>query len=149
MVDVLRHGSWGQALQTWAFLLQLPLHQAVASLNHLPDETGVGLGGIEVAAAPQHQGLVPSVKGGEKVYHRHDEKGLNWEPAGSGQEQGSAGERRRHLGTSGRFRVTAVIGAAENHIQMVLGKKDVFPRILPAKRVFLIQTGIWGRSVMG
>ena len=34
--------------------------------------------------------LIPSVKGGEKVdhcgggivYHRHDEKGLNWEPGG-------------------------------------------------------------------
>ena len=61
MVDVLRHGSWRQALQKWAFLLQFPLHQAVAPLNHLPDETVVGLGGIEVPAAPQHQGLVQSV----------------------------------------------------------------------------------------
>ena len=61
VVDVLRHRSWGQALETWAFLLQFPLHQAVAPLNHLPDEAGVGLGGIEVAAAPQHQGLVQSV----------------------------------------------------------------------------------------
>ena len=44
VVDVLRHGSRGQALETWAFLLQFPLHQAVAPLNHLPDEAGVGLG---------------------------------------------------------------------------------------------------------
>ena len=61
MVDVLRHGNWGQALQKWAFLLQLPLHQAVAPVHHLPDEAGVGLGGIEVPAAPQHQSLVQSV----------------------------------------------------------------------------------------
>ena len=61
VVDVLRHRSWGQALQKWAFLLQFPLHQAVAPLNHLPDETVVGLGGIEVPAAPQHQSLVQSV----------------------------------------------------------------------------------------
>ena len=40
---------------------QLPLHQAVAPLNHLANEAGVGLGGIEVAAAPQHQSLVQSV----------------------------------------------------------------------------------------
>ena len=32
-------------------------------------------------------------RGGGIVYHRHDEKELNWEPGGvgSGQEQGSAG----------------------------------------------------------
>ena len=43
-----------------AFLLQLPLDQPVASLDHLPDEAGVVVAGVEVAAAPQDQGLVYS-----------------------------------------------------------------------------------------
>ena len=67
------------------------------------------------------------------MYHRHDEKGLNWEPGGV---RSGAGVRRREETTPRDVREIpsyAVIGAAENHIQMVLGKKDVFPRILPAK----------------
>ena len=59
VVDVLRHRSWGQGTQTWALLLQLPLHQAVAPVHHLPDEAGVQ--GAEITAAPQHHGLVDGV----------------------------------------------------------------------------------------
>ena len=45
----------------WTFLLQLPLHQAVAPVHHFPDEGAVLLQGTEIAAAPQHQGLVDGV----------------------------------------------------------------------------------------
>ena len=41
-----------------AFLLQLPQHQPVAPLDHLPDEAVVVVKGIEVAAAAQHECLV-------------------------------------------------------------------------------------------
>ena len=44
-----------------AFLLQLFLHQAVAPVHHLPDEAGVLVERVEIAAAPQHQGLVDGV----------------------------------------------------------------------------------------
>ena len=53
---------------------------------------------------------VPSVKGGEKVYHcgggivyhRHDEKGLNWEPGGirSGAGVRSSGVSQESTGSS-------------------------------------------------
>ena len=43
------------------FLLQLSLDQAVAFPDHLPDESGVIIAGVEVPAAPEHQGLVDSV----------------------------------------------------------------------------------------
>ena len=53
---------------------------------------------------------VPSVKGGEKVYHcgggivyhRHDEKGLNWEPSGirSGAGVRSSGVSQESTGSS-------------------------------------------------
>ena len=61
VVDVLRHRGWGQGTQTWALLLQLPLHQAVAPVHHLADEAGVLLKGVEVAAAPQHESLADGV----------------------------------------------------------------------------------------
>ena len=38
-----------------------PLYQAIASLHHLPDEAGVVVGGVEIAAAPQDEGLVDGV----------------------------------------------------------------------------------------
>ena len=44
-----------------SFLLQLPPYQPVAPVNHLSDEAGVFSGGIEVPAAPQHEGLVQGV----------------------------------------------------------------------------------------
>ena len=61
VVDAFRHRGWGQGPQASHFLLQLPLCQAIASLHHLPDEAGVVVGGVEIAAAPQHQGLVDGV----------------------------------------------------------------------------------------
>ena len=44
-----------------AFLLQLPLDQPVASLDHLPDEAGVVVAGVKIAAAPQDEGLINGV----------------------------------------------------------------------------------------
>ena len=44
-----------------SFLLQLFLYQPVAPVHHLADETGVGVDGIEIAAAPQHESLVQGV----------------------------------------------------------------------------------------
>ena len=44
-----------------AFLLQLSQHQPVAPLDHLPDDSGVVVKGIEVATAPQHECLVKGV----------------------------------------------------------------------------------------
>ena len=44
-----------------AFLLQLPLDQPVASLDHLPDEAVVVVAAVEVPAAPQDEGLVDGV----------------------------------------------------------------------------------------
>ena len=38
-----------------------PCYQAIASLHHLPDEAGVVVGGVEIAAAPQDEGLVDGV----------------------------------------------------------------------------------------
>ena len=61
VVDVLRHRSWRQGLQMRAFLLQLPQHQPVAPVNHLPGEAGVVVGRVELTAAPQHQSLVDGV----------------------------------------------------------------------------------------
>ena len=59
---------------------------------------------------PLSQGLLPGVKGGEKVYHcgggiayhRHDEKGLNWEPGGirSGAGVRSSGVSQESTGSS-------------------------------------------------
>ena len=43
------------------FLLQLPLDQAVASPDHLPDEPGVIVAGVEIPAAPQDEGLFDGV----------------------------------------------------------------------------------------
>ena len=37
------------------------MDQAIAPLDHLPDEEGVVIGGVEIAAAPQDEGLVDSV----------------------------------------------------------------------------------------
>ena len=48
-------------MQMREFLLQLPPYQPVAPVNHLPDEAGVFSGGVEVPAAPQHEGLVQGV----------------------------------------------------------------------------------------
>ncbi len=45
----------------WALFLQLPHHQPVAPVHHLADEAGVLLKGVEVTAAPQHEGLVDGV----------------------------------------------------------------------------------------
>ena len=42
-------------------LLQLSLYQAVAYVHHLPDEVGVVVGGVEITAAPQDEGLVDGV----------------------------------------------------------------------------------------
>ena len=39
-----------------AFLLQLPPYQPVAPAHHLADEAGVVVDGIEIPAAPQHEG---------------------------------------------------------------------------------------------
>ena len=61
VVDVLRHRSWRQELQVRAFLLQLFLYQPVAPVHRLTDEAGVFSGGVEVPAAPQHEGLVQGV----------------------------------------------------------------------------------------
>ena len=61
VVDVLRHRSWWQGAQAKQLLFQLPLYQAIASLDHLPDEAGVVVGGVEIAAAPQDEGLVDGV----------------------------------------------------------------------------------------
>ena len=61
VVDVLRHRSWRQGLQMRAFLLQLPQHQPVAPVNHLPGEAGAVVGRVELTAAPQHQSLVDGV----------------------------------------------------------------------------------------
>ena len=44
-----------------SFLLQLFLYQPVAPVHRLSDEAGVFSGGIEVPAAPQHEGLVQGV----------------------------------------------------------------------------------------
>ena len=44
-----------------AFLLQPTLDQAVASLDHLMDEPGVIVAGVEIPAAPQDEGLVDGV----------------------------------------------------------------------------------------
>ena len=48
-------------MQMRAFLLQLPPYQPVATVNHLSDEAPVVIGGIEVPASPQHEGLVQGV----------------------------------------------------------------------------------------
>ena len=58
----------------------------------------------------------PTVKGGEKVYHcgggivyhRHDEKGLNWEPGGirSGAEVRSSGVSQESTGSSDTWEAT-------------------------------------------
>ena len=61
VVDVFRYGSWRQRHQASHFLLQLPLYQVVAPGDHLPDEVGVVVGGVEVAAAPEHQRLVDGI----------------------------------------------------------------------------------------
>ena len=61
VVDVFRHRGWGQGSQARHFLLQLPLCQAIASLHHLPDEAGVVVDSVEIAAAPQDEGLVDGV----------------------------------------------------------------------------------------
>ncbi len=61
VVDVFRHRSWRQGLHMRAFLLQLLHRQTVAPVNRLPDEAGVIVEGIEVAAAPQHEGLADGV----------------------------------------------------------------------------------------
>ena len=44
-----------------AFLLQLFLYQPVAPVQHLADEAGVIVGRVEIAAAPQHEGLADGV----------------------------------------------------------------------------------------
>ena len=44
-----------------SFLLRLFLHQTVAPVHHLADETGVVADHVEVATAPQHQGLINGV----------------------------------------------------------------------------------------
>ena len=44
-----------------SFLLRLFLHQTVAPVHHLADENGVVADHVEVATAPQHQGLVNGV----------------------------------------------------------------------------------------
>ena len=61
VVDVFRHGSWGQGPQASYFLLQLSLDQTIASLDYLPDEVGVVVDGVEIPAAPQDEGLVDGV----------------------------------------------------------------------------------------
>ena len=42
-----------------SFLLQLFLYQPVAPVHRLADEAGVVVDGVEIAAAPQHEGLGP------------------------------------------------------------------------------------------
>ena len=54
-------GAGGRERRQSNFLLQLPLYQAIASLHHLPDEAGVVVGGVKIAAAPQDEGLVDGV----------------------------------------------------------------------------------------
>ena len=44
-----------------AFLVQLPLDQPVAFLDHLPDKVRVIVVGVEVPVAPQDEGLVDGV----------------------------------------------------------------------------------------
>ena len=61
VVDVFRYGSWRQRHQAMHFLLQLPLDQPVPPGDHLSDEVGVVVDSVEVAAAPEHQGLVNGV----------------------------------------------------------------------------------------
>ena len=61
VVDVFRHRGWGQGAQAKQLLLQLPLYQAIASLHHLPDEAGVVVDSVKIAAAPQDEGLVDGV----------------------------------------------------------------------------------------
>ncbi|MCE2459136.1 MAG: hypothetical protein J4G14_15205 [Dehalococcoidia bacterium] len=43
------------------FLLQLPHHQPVAPGHYLADEAGVIVDRVEVAAVPQHEGLVQDI----------------------------------------------------------------------------------------
>ena len=64
----------------------------------------------EGAIAVIYKPFTPTVKGGEKVYHcgggivyhRHDEKGLNWEPGGirSGAGVRSSGVSQESTGSS-------------------------------------------------
>ena len=43
------------------FLLHLFLYQPVAPVHHLDDKAGVIVDRVEIAAAPQHQGLVDGI----------------------------------------------------------------------------------------
>ena len=61
VVDVFGTGAGGRERRQSNSCSSFPLYRAIASLHHLPDEAGVVVGGVEIAAAPQDEGLVDGV----------------------------------------------------------------------------------------
>ena len=54
-------GAGGRESRCGRSSSSFPMHQPVAPIHHLADEAGVLLKGVEVTAAPQHEGLVDGV----------------------------------------------------------------------------------------
>ena len=88
----------------------MPLRRWAAGQRDQVSLTPVVQLSVPVVYGTEDGSIIQSVKGGEKVYHcgggivyhRHDEKGLNWEPGGirSGAGVRSSGVSQESTGSS-------------------------------------------------